>query len=67
MSELNIQPLLLRPEEAGALLGVGRSKIYEMMAAGRLPSVHIGTRRLIERRAIEIFVEKIRDEQAVEA
>ena len=63
MSELDLQPLFLRPEQAGVLLGVGRSKIYEMMAAGRLPSLHIGTRRLIERRAVEIFIQQMRDER----
>jgi hypothetical protein len=27
--------------------GIGRSKIYEMLDAGELESVHVGTRRLI--------------------
>ena len=35
-------PLLLRAEEVQQALGLGRSKIYEMMATGELPVVRIG-------------------------
>ena len=31
--------LLLRPTEAAAAIGVGRSKVYELLARGDLPSV----------------------------
>jgi len=34
--------LLLKPHEAAELLGVGRSKIYALLAAGELPSVRLG-------------------------
>jgi excisionase family DNA binding protein len=34
--------LLLRPAEAAELLGVGRSKMYALLAAGELPSVRLG-------------------------
>ena len=34
--------LLLRPNEVAQLLGIGRSKTYEMLAAGIIPSVRIG-------------------------
>lgn len=60
------RPLLLRPEQAGSMLGIGRSKVYELLANGRLPSLHIGKRRLIERRELEVFVERLRGEQAVD-
>ena len=33
------QPLLLRADEAAKLLGLGRSKTFEMMARGELPGV----------------------------
>jgi excisionase family DNA binding protein len=36
--------LLLRPDEAAELIGVGRSKVYEMLATGELPSVRVGGR-----------------------
>ena len=34
--------LLLRPTEAAEAIGIGRSKIYELLAAGDLPSIRIG-------------------------
>jgi excisionase family DNA binding protein len=34
--------LLLRPTEAARLLGIGRSKVYELLAKGELPSIRIG-------------------------
>ena len=36
------RPLLLRAEEAAKLLRLGRSTVFELMAAGELPSVKIG-------------------------
>jgi excisionase family DNA binding protein len=36
--------LLLRPDEAAELIGIGRSKVYEMLATGELPSVRVGGR-----------------------
>jgi len=38
----NVQPLLLTTGEAGALLGIGRTKVFEMLATGELPAVRIG-------------------------
>jgi excisionase family DNA binding protein len=35
--------LLLRPVEAAEAIGVGRSKVYELLASGELPSVRIGS------------------------
>lgn len=35
------RPALLRPEEAAALLQVSRSKVYRLVADGRLPSVRL--------------------------
>jgi excisionase family DNA binding protein len=35
--------LLLRPVEAAEAIGISRSKIYELLASGVLPSVRIGT------------------------
>jgi excisionase family DNA binding protein len=34
--------LLLRPVEAAEAIGIGRSKVYELIASGELPSVRIG-------------------------
>jgi excisionase family DNA binding protein len=34
--------LLLRPIEAAEAIGIGRSKVYELLASGELPAIHIG-------------------------
>ena len=34
--------LLLRPAEAAEAIGIGRSKVYELLASGDLPSIRIG-------------------------
>jgi excisionase family DNA binding protein len=42
-SHMQEEPLLLKPEDVAHLLGLGRSKVYEMIAAGELPVTRIGT------------------------
>jgi excisionase family DNA binding protein len=37
--------LLLKPEEVGQAIGAGRSKVYELLASGELPSVRLGDGR----------------------
>ena len=37
-----MERLLLRPSEAAEVLGMGRTKVYELLASGELPSVRIG-------------------------
>lgn len=34
--------LLLRPLEVANSIGIGRSKVYELLASGELPSIRIG-------------------------
>ena len=48
--------LLLRPEEAAHLLGVGRSKMYELLASGAVKSVKIGVLRRVPVAALEDYV-----------
>jgi excisionase family DNA binding protein len=38
-SEVVLEPLLLRPIEVAQLLGIGRSRAYELIAAGDIPGV----------------------------
>jgi excisionase family DNA binding protein len=42
-----MEKLLLTPEEAAAALGICRSKLYELLQAGVIESVHIGASRRI--------------------
>ncbi len=50
---------LLRIEEAAQWLGVGRTKAYELVHGGALPSVTIGRSRRILVSALEAFVEQL--------
>lgn len=52
--------LLYRPEYAAELLGIGRSKLFELMATGQLESVKIGRSRRIPRVSLEALVEGLR-------
>jgi excisionase family DNA binding protein len=38
----NNERMVLRPAEAAEALGVSRSKVYELIAAGAIPSVRVG-------------------------
>jgi len=44
--------LLCSIPDAASALGVGRSKVYELMAEGRLATVTIGRRRLVRTASI---------------
>ena len=37
-----MEKLLLTATEAGEAIGVGRTRIYELLASGQIPSVKIG-------------------------
>ena len=49
--------LLLRPAEVAATLGISRSKVFELLAAQELPSIHIGRSTRVPREQLEIWIE----------
>ncbi len=51
--------IAVTPDEAAWLLGVSRSRIYELLNAGDLPSVKIGRSRRIPRQALVDFVAEL--------
>jgi excisionase family DNA binding protein len=51
--------LLLGVAEAAALLGIGRSATYNLMAEGKLRFVKIGARRLVPRASVHEFVDNL--------
>ncbi len=57
-------PMLLTPVEAAAALGIGRSKLYELMQDGILESVHIGACRRIPTEAVTALVSRLRQAEA---
>jgi len=36
------EPVLLRAQEVAKILGIGRTKVFEMLATGELPVLRIG-------------------------
>lgn len=50
------EQLLFRPDEAAQRLGIGRTKVYELMASGELRSVKIGAARRVSATALADFV-----------
>ena len=54
--------LLLTPTEAARALGIGRSKLYELMRQGAIRSIRIGTCRRVPTAALEEFVSAVADE-----
>jgi excisionase family DNA binding protein len=51
--------LLVSPEEAAELLGVGRSTVYDLMRTLALPSVKIGRCRRIPLATLREFVDAL--------
>lgn len=54
-----MDPMLLRAEEAAALLRIGRSKMYALLAAGSagIPTVRIGRSVRVPRAALLRWIE----------
>ena len=51
-----IPKLLLTLPEAGRVLAISRSKMYDLLNSGDLPSVHIGRSRRVRMSDVEAFV-----------
>jgi excisionase family DNA binding protein len=54
--EFSPTKLLLTVTEASQILAISRSKLYELLNSGHLPSVHIGRSRRIRMKDVEDFV-----------
>ena len=52
------EAILCSPVEAAKRLGIGKTKLYDLLAKGELASMQIGTRRLITVESIKAFVER---------
>lgn len=50
--------LLLRVEEAAALLGIGRDLAYRLARSGEIPAVRLGRRLLVPRQALIAWIEE---------
>jgi excisionase family DNA binding protein len=51
------QPVAVRIAVAAQMLGLGRTKIYELLATGELTSVKVGRARLVLVSSLRRFIE----------
>ena len=64
-SDSHLQPRLVSIPKAAALLSIGRTKTYDLIAVKMLETVTIGTRRLVTLRSIDRLIEKAAMAEAV--
>jgi len=57
-SPTRVAPLLVRVEEVGELLQIGRTHIWELIWAGELPVVRLGRSVRIPRQRLEDWVQE---------
>ena len=63
-AENGLPVLLVRPEDAARALGVGRTKVYELIRSGALRSVRVGGLRRVPVAALNEFVTRLEEEAA---
>ncbi len=61
-----VEKLLLTTSEAARALSISRSKLYELIGQGRLPTVRIDTSRRVPADAIVGFVQQLQRECSTE-
>ena len=52
------------PVEAASLIGVSRSRIYELLTTGEIPSLKIGRNRRIRHEDLQGFLDRLAAEQS---
>jgi excisionase family DNA binding protein len=61
-----MEKLLLRPEEAAQMLGIARSRLYQMLRDGHVPFVLIGNKKRVPAEALHSWA-KDRAREALQA
>lgn len=51
--------LLLKPEEAAVVLGIGRTTLYDLLRNGEIASVQVGKLRRFRRTDLETYVAQL--------
>jgi excisionase family DNA binding protein len=54
-----MEPVLVSVDQAAKVVGLGKSKLYELLLSGELKSLKIGRRRLISMSALKEFVDDL--------
>lgn len=56
-SPQNIPKLALSIEEVATCLGIGKTKAYELVNSGEIPSIALGQKRIVPMDALRKFLE----------
>jgi excisionase family DNA binding protein len=62
-----VAPICLRVDLAMRMLGIGKTKLYHLIAAGELETVHIGRRTLILQASIDAMIDRLRGKEGRKA
>jgi excisionase family DNA binding protein len=62
MNDAATVPLCHSIPNAGEMLGVGRTSMYDLIARGEISTITIGTRRLVPHDELVAYVERRRSE-----
>lgn len=57
--QVRAEPLLLRMTEVADLLGLSRSKVYELASRSEIPTVRLGRSVRVPRAALHAWVERL--------
>ena len=57
--ETGLEPLAVRIPEACRLTGIGRSKLYELIAEGQLEIVKVGAMTLVPMKSLRALIEQV--------
>ena len=60
MSSVAPEPLTVRIKEACRITGIGRSKLYELIAEGEIEIIKVGTMTLVPVEGLRAFIRKVR-------
>jgi len=56
--------ITVRIPEACRMTGIGRSKLYELIKAGDIPTIKVGSMTLVPVRGLEGFLDRCEEETA---
>lgn len=57
-TEKNLSPIVVSARDAAVILGIGRTKIFELINCGQLKTIKIGRRTLVTMASIRALVDK---------
>lgn len=54
---IDMKSMFISVKDLCSMLGIGRTKAYELLGNGSIRSTHIGRRRMVSRKSVKEFAE----------